>query len=111
MGTAELISLALGSGTLGYILKRIVDHLLGRGKVRADEAAEIRKELRAEITRKNEDIEAMEQRITALEAELDKAERERNLLDLQFNRYKLDVYRTLVDAGVARDLLNTVLAL
>lgn len=112
MDPAAIISIvAAGSGAAGWILKRVVDHLLGRGKIRVDEAAAIRSELRSEIERKNKWIDSLEQRVNALEEELDKVERERNALDVQFAKYRLDVYRMLVDAGVQKDLLTKVLAL
>jgi len=123
MDPVALIATALGGAGAGaYILKRLVDRLLDRGKVRIDEAAAIRAELRSEIDRKNKEIEALEQRrelrekdlrdrIENLEEELEKTERERNALDVHFAKYKLDVYRMLVSAGVDRELLDSVLAL
>lgn len=112
MDPAAIISLtAAGSGVAGYILKRIVDHLLGRGKIRVDEASAIRAELRAEIERKNKWIDALEQRIIAVESEQDKVERERNILDRQYAKYRVEVYRMLIESGVHQDLLARILAL
>jgi polyhydroxyalkanoate synthesis regulator phasin len=109
---AAIISIAAtGAAVLGYTVRRIVDHLLGRGRLRIDEATKIRAELRADIDRKDLAIRGLEQRVDALEEELDKVERERNALDVQFAKYRLDVYRVLVEAGADRDLLNKVLAI
>lgn len=123
MDPSGVISLtATGSVAAGYILKRIVDHLLGRGRLRADEATKIRTELREDIKRKDREIEALEQRkdksiaalerrVASLEEELEKTERERNAIETALAKYKLDVYRTLVLAGADKDLLNSVLAI
>lgn len=87
----------LGGAT---VLKLIVSHFLNRGKVRVDEADKIRQELRSEIKRKNTEIRELGERLTVCEAQLEKAK-----------AYRLDVYRTLVDAGANRELLNAVLAI
>lgn len=88
--------------TLGgaAVLKLIVTHLLSRGRVKVDEATSIRKELRSEIDRKNEEIKALTARVVTLEADLEKAK-----------VYRLSVYQTLINAGADRDLLNAVLAI
>lgn len=123
MDPAAVISFtAAGSGAAGYILKKVVDHLLGRGKLRVDEATKIRAELRGDLERKDKEIDALEQRkdkaiaalerrVASLEEELEKTERERNALDIGIAKYRLDVYRTLVDAGADRNLINAVLAI
>jgi len=106
--TIVAVLTALGSG---LILQTVVRHLLSRGKVRVDQAYQIREELRAEIGRKNKEIETLDKRIDDLEAELVKSEQDRTATRDRLSRYQLDVYRTLVNAGVDRELLNAVLAI
>jgi predicted nuclease with TOPRIM domain len=106
--TVVAVLSALGAG---LILRRIVDHLLNRGKVRIDEAAKIREELRNEIRRKNKEIEHLGERITALEAELEKAEDERALARDKFRTYKLDVWQALVQLNADRAVLDAILAI
>jgi chromosome segregation ATPase len=107
-GTISAVLTALGAG---LILRQVVTFLLGRGKVRVDQAYQIREELRDEITRKNREIDTLDRRIDALEVELEKAEQGRANTELKYRTYKLDVYRTLLEAGVDRQILNTVLAI
>jgi polyhydroxyalkanoate synthesis regulator phasin len=113
---------ATAAAVVGAIFTKIADHLLGKGKLRVDEAAQLRTELRGDINRKAAELKALEvrkdgriaaleQRVSALEEDLDKTERERDALDRQYERYKLDVYRTLVTAGANKDLIDTVLAI
>jgi predicted nuclease with TOPRIM domain len=112
MDPAALVSIiAAGSGVAGYILKRVVDHVLGRRRVTVDEATKIRTELRNEIERKDGQLDALNKRLAGLEQELEKAERERDDKILALERYKLDVYRTLVDSGANKELVNAVLAI
>lgn len=106
--TIVAILSALGAG---LILRRVVDHLLNRGKVRVDQAYQIREELRSEITRKNNEIETLDKRIDMLEAELEKAEHERAEAQLKFKNYKLQVYEALLEAGVDKPILTAVLAI
>lgn len=105
-GTIGALASALG---LGLILRQIVGWLLNRGKVKVDQAYQIREELRDEIKRKNKEIDTLDKRIDVLEVELEKAEADRSTIQVAFGKYKLDVYRALMDAGVDRELLNTVL--
>lgn len=107
-GTIVAILSALGAG---LILRRIVDHVLNRGKVQVDQAYQIREELRAEISRKDRAIDNLDKRVDELEAELAKSEQDRTATRERLIHYQLDVYRTLVDAGVDRALLNAVLAI
>lgn len=107
-GTITAVLSALGAG---LILRQVVTFLLGRGKVRVDQAYQIREELRAEIVRKNAEIETLDRRVDSLETELEKSEQDRTLLQLKLGKYKLDVYRALMDAGVDRELLNTILTI
>jgi polyhydroxyalkanoate synthesis regulator phasin len=112
MASSDDIGLAAGIAAVASLtVRQVVAHLLGRGKLRNDEATIIRAELRAEIARKDKSIDSLEQRVATLEEELDKVEHERNALDVAMSKYKVDVYRTLVEAGVNRELLNAVLAL
>lgn len=112
METEWLVTtVATGAGVVGYTWKRVVDHLLGRGKIRFDEAAALRQELGTAIERKNQEIQALERRVDDLEAALEKAERERDDKIISLERYKLDVYRTLVDHGANRTLVDSVLAI
>ena len=106
--TIVAVLTALGSG---LILQTIVRHLLSRGKVRVDQAYQIREELRSEIGRKNKEIDTLDKRIDVLESELEKAERDRAAIRERLARYKLDVYQALVEAGVDRSLLTAVLAI
>jgi polyhydroxyalkanoate synthesis regulator phasin len=110
------------AGTSGWIVKKLVDHLLGRGQLKADEATKIRTELRGEIDRKNDeiadlkrenakDIANLESRLASLEQDLEKVERERNAGVLQHDRYKLDVYRALIGYGADKELVDIVLAI
>lgn len=87
----------LGGAT---VLKLIISHFLNRGKVEVEEAETIRKELRAEIDRKDMQIQKLVDRIDALEADAQRAK-----------GYKLSVYQTLINAGAGRELLDAVLAI
>ena len=107
-GTITAVLSALGAG---LVLRQVVTYLLNRGKVRVDQAYQIREELRSEIERKNREIDTLDRRIDALEAELEKSEAERNAVAVKFGTYKLDVYRLLMESGVDRELLNAVLAI
>lgn len=123
MDPATIISLtAAGSGAAGYVLKRVVDHLLGRRPLRVDEATKIRMELRGEIELKKKEIAdlkmdhgkeiaALGHRLASLEEDLEKAERERDERIIQQERYKLDVYRTLINFGANKELVDAVLAI
>lgn len=114
-GTITAVLSALGAG---LILRQVVTYILSRGKVKVDQAYQIREELREEIKRKNKEIDTadkridtLDKRIDALEIELEKAEDARVSAELKFKTYKLDVYRALLEAGVDRQILNTVLAI
>jgi polyhydroxyalkanoate synthesis regulator phasin len=107
-GTIVAVLSALGAG---LTLRRVVDHLLSRGKVQIDQAWQIREELRREIERKNKEIKALDKRIGALESERDTVAAERDAVQLRLYTYKLDVYRVLVDGGVDQHLLNAFLAI
>lgn len=111
MDTWVVTVLAGGSATVGYILKKVADHLLGRGKIRFDEATALRQELGMAIERKDREIAALTRRVEDLEVELEKAERERDQKIISQERYKLDVYRTLVDHGANPALVDSVLAI
>lgn len=112
MGTEWLVTIvATIASVVGYFFKKTIDHQLGKGKLQVDEATKLRVELRGEIDRKDRAIDALEKRVDSLEEELEKTEREHNALDVHFAKYKLDVYRALIDAGVDKSLLNTVLAI
>lgn len=106
--TIQAVITALGAG---LILREIVKFLLSRGKVKVDQAYQIREELREEINRKNREIETLDKRIDVLEAELEKAEDGRAEAQLKFKTYKLQVYEVLLEAGVDKQLLTAVLAI
>lgn len=109
MGPGELVSVIAGALGLGAILPRVVTHWLSRGKVQFNEAFQIREEMRVWNENKNKDIERLKDRITVLEAELDKAEQDRTAIRERFGRFQLDVYRTMVDANAPRQLIDAVL--
>lgn len=112
MESGGLITAAISiAAALTWTVRQVVIHFLNRGKLRVDEATTIRTELRSEIARKDRTIDALDRRVATLEEELDKAEHERNALDVTLSKYKVDVYRLLVEAGVDRELLNAVLGL
>jgi polyhydroxyalkanoate synthesis regulator phasin len=123
MDTGWVVTLASsGGGIATYAAKKVLDHLAGRGKLKVDEATQIRIELRGEIERKDREISALEQRkdkeiaglahrVASLEEDLEKAEDERDARVMELERYKLDVYRTLVEAGANKDLIDAVLAI
>ena len=79
-------------GTLGG--QQIVNHLLGRGKIRGDDATALRKELRDENKELREEIRRQEQRIDELEARI------RALHMLRF-----DMYQVLHDSDVSKDVI------
>jgi polyhydroxyalkanoate synthesis regulator phasin len=119
METGWLLTIVATSATvLGAIVTKLIDHWLSRGKLRDDEATKIRAELRAERDRKDTQIaelevrkdakiDALEKRIDVLEDQLEKAEQR----ILEQERSKLAVYRTLVEYGASKDLVNAVLAI
>lgn len=112
MDTEWLVTtVAGGAGIVGYTWKRVVDHLLGRGKIRFDEATALRQEIGAAIQRKNEEIAALAHRVDDLEEALEKAERERDDKILAMERFKVDVYWTLVQHGADKTLVDSVLSI
>lgn len=119
METEWLVTIVgTGATVVGYTWKRVVDYWLGRGKIRFDEATILRQELEKAIRRKDEQvqrnddqIQALTRRVDDLEAELEKAERERDDQIIKLERYKLDVYRTLIDHGADKKLVDSVLAI
>lgn len=112
MQTGWLLTLvATGASVAGYVVKKLIDYLLGRRPLRIDEATKIRTELRGEIERKDKQLADLGNRLTGLEEELEKAERERDDKILVLERYKLDVYRSLVNYGADRELVDIVIAI
>jgi polyhydroxyalkanoate synthesis regulator phasin len=123
MDPAAIVSLvAAGSGVAGYILKRLVDHLLGRGRIQVDEATKIRTELRKDLERKDKQIEelearkdrkieALEKRVDTVELELERSERERLLREEKISRERIAVYQALIEYGASRELVNAVLTI
>lgn len=107
-GTVGAVLSALGAGV---ILQQVVKWLLNRGTVRIEQAYQIREELRKEITRKTEQLNEMNRRVDLLEEELEKAVKERQAATLALERYKLAVYRELLDAGVDKRILTNVLTM
>jgi predicted nuclease with TOPRIM domain len=95
-----------GLGTLGF--REFIAWMVNRGKVRTDEATILRKELRDERDRKDIKIGELEHRIERIELEKDKIEDEYRKFVANFRTYKLDVYRTLIENGVSRDLLDAI---
>lgn len=93
----------------------IVWFFINRGKIKVDEATAIRVELRGEIQTKKQEIADLKKemgqlahRMTKVEDERDKIEQEFNQQTLAFRMYRLDVYRTLVEHGADRAVLDSV---
>lgn len=114
----DVVALLVALG-VGSILSELVRWLTGRGKVKNDEAAALRKEytdlrseLRIELERKGQELSEMRGRIEALEATLEKTELERDTIKRKFETYKIDVHRILaVEFNVDPSVLGRVLAL
>lgn len=118
----EVIIAALSSTGVALILRQLVGHWLLRGKVRIDQATEIRKELREEIAQKKTEIsdlksqhqvalERLSNRLAVLEAELEKAEDGRANIQIQFDTYRLDVYRAMLEGGASTALVQAVVSI
>lgn len=57
-------------GTLcGGIGLKLIEHWLGKSKIKMDEAAKLREELRIQITNQNAEILGLEEKLTALNRE------------------------------------------
>lgn len=54
--------IALGGTIVGTLGLKVAEHFLGRGRVKIDDAAKIRDELRQEIAANKEEIKALEER-------------------------------------------------
>lgn len=80
-------------GTLG--IQQIIMHLLGRGKIKTDEATAIRAELRAERDKLKDENRALEVRIDDLEKVVH-----------AFRALRIDMYRVLQENNVSKNVLE-----
>jgi uncharacterized protein YlxW (UPF0749 family) len=79
-------------GTIGG--QKIVEHFLGRGKFRSDDAALIRKELREERQEREAVIRELKAEIRQLEGQIS-----------QFRIHRIDMYRVLQENNVPQEVL------
>lgn len=114
MPNVQVWSLIIGALT-AFGIREIITHFLNKGKMRTDEAATIRGELRTEIARRDKQIteqarriQELEDKLAALDSTKDKIEDEYAKASIAFRLYKVDVYRTLLEGGVAKDVLDKI---
>lgn len=86
------------------LIGNVIQWFLNRGKVKSDVATAIRDELR-------KDMENLRIRLTIVEEKLDQTEADRDRIQNEFDRYKLDVYRALIERGCAKECIEGVLTI
>ena len=114
MPNVQVLSLIIGALT-AFGIREVITHFLNKGKMRTDEAATIRSELRTDLGRKDQQIteqarriQELEDKVAAIDAARDKIEDEYAKASIAFRLYKVDVYRTLLEGGVAKDVLDKI---
>ena len=114
MPNVQVWSLIIGALT-AFGIREIITHFLNKGKMRTEEAATIRSELRTDIERRDKQIadqgrriQELEDKLSAMDSAKDKIEDEYAKASIAFRLYKVDVYRTLLEGGVSKEVLDKI---
>lgn len=82
---------ALIGTVMGGVGLKVVEHWLGKNKVKVDDASLMRTELRLEITNKSSEITALREEIKDLEVEVEKWRKEYYDLFLKYSALETDL--------------------
>lgn len=102
---------ALGGAGVGATVLKLVEMWLTRDKDNTDVATKIRDELRGDMDKLRARIESLEEALKNKDEEYDELETKHLEMKYEFQKYKLDVYRILIENHAPPELLEKVQAL